>query len=114
MLERVKIYEMDYKEFFDQLQHDPDKLRVGLYYYDACHSTFDTFTGMSRGFPYLVKGGFIVADDIAWDGVSEGLNQFIAKFYDQVKIIFTVNPCDTPGTLDDDWWNGTIVLEKIK
>jgi predicted O-methyltransferase YrrM len=109
VFERVTLYETDFHAFFDCVTIPP----VGLYYYDAQHATKDTLEGFELGFPHVVKGGFIIADDIAWDMVSLALNQFIGAHPAELKIVFAATPNGKEGWLDDDWWNGVIVFQKL-
>jgi predicted O-methyltransferase YrrM len=111
VFDRVTIWEGDFHKFFDERRATLPP--VGLYYYDAQHAEKDTLEGLEYGFPHVVTGGFIVADDISWDMVSNALNRFIGLYSYEVKVVFAATPCDKPGYLDDDWWNGCMVIQKI-
>jgi hypothetical protein len=111
ILDRVNIFNMDSKRFF--AIGSVENVKIGLYYYDASHTMESTTLCLSLGFPHVVKGGFIVIDDIAWKEVSVGINKFIATFPGKLSIIFATNPNIIPEPTDEDWWAGTIVLQKI-
>ena len=112
VFERANIFEMTFQEFFSS--HVPEEFKVGLYYYDGSHTTESTTLGLSLGFPYVTLGGIIVADDISWQEVSLGINKFIGSFWDKVTILYSTNPKEMPQPPDEEWWAGTIVLQKIK
>jgi hypothetical protein len=111
VFERVTIQEMPFEAFFRDIPIPP----VGLYYYDACHGESATLDGLELGFPHIIPGGLIVADDIAFPEVSTGIHRFMGNHPDELKIIFAINPTVVPSIdLDPDWWNGTMVLQKIE
>jgi len=107
---RVTLHEADFHAFFAAVVIPP----VGLYYYDAQHAEKDTYEGLTLGFPFVVPGGFIVLDDNGWNMVSRGVSRFLGEHYQDVKIIFATTASDSgEKSLDGDWWNGTMVIEKI-
>ena len=114
VFDRVTLYEMDFHEFFELRALDILSMKVGLYYYDAQHAETDTYEGLMAGFPFVVPGGFIVLDDINWNMVARGINLFLAVNFQEVKTIFATTASDSgKNSLDADWWNGTMVIEKI-
>jgi hypothetical protein len=114
VFDRVALYEMDFHKFFELRQTDIPPVPVGLYYYDAQHAETDTYEGLMLGFPFVVPGGFIVLDDNGWNMVSRGINRFLGEHFNEVKIIFSTTASDSgTNSLDEDWWNGTMVIEKI-
>lgn len=114
VFDRVNLYEMDFHKFFALRANDIPQVPVGLYYYDAQHAETDTYEGLTLGFPFVVPGGFIVLDDNGWNMVSRGISRFLGEHYEDVKIVFSTTASDSGrNSLDDDWWNGTMVIEKI-
>ena len=110
VFDRVTIWETDFHAFFSAVVIPP----VGLYYYDAQHSEKDTYEGLTLGFPFVVPGGFIVLDDIGWNMVSRGISRFLGERYEDVKVVFATTASDSgDNSLDGDWWNGTMVIQKI-
>ena len=110
VFDRVTLWETDFRAFFAGVVIPP----VGLYYYDAQHAETDTFDGLMLGFPFVVPGGFIVLDDVNWNMVSRGINRFLGEHFGEVKIVFATTASDSGrNSLDADWWNGTMVIEKI-
>jgi protein O-GlcNAc transferase len=107
---RVTINQMRFETFFEEVKIPP----VGLYYYDANHGESATLEGLRLGFPHVIPGGFLVVDDVAFPEVSTGVNRFIGKFPDELKIIYCANMTIVPSIdLDPDWWNGVMVMQKV-
>lgn len=110
VFDRVTLWETDFHAFFAAVVIPP----VGLYYYDAQHAEIDTYEGLTLGLPFIVPGGFIVLDDVNWNMVARGINRFLGEHYQDVKTVFVTTASDSGrNSLDDDWWNGTMVIEKI-
>ena len=110
VFDRVTLWETDFHAFFAAVVIPP----VGLYYYDAQHAEKDTYEGLTLGFPFVVPGGFIVLDDNGWNMVSRGISRFLGEHFEDVKIIFATTASDSGiNSLDSDWWNGTMVIQKI-
>jgi predicted O-methyltransferase YrrM len=107
--DRVEFYNQDFHEFFA----DPmvNGYAVGLYYYDGAHDVQNTLNGLELGFPHVVKDGIIVLDDTLYPEVCIGLNQFLGNHPDEVKILCSISPNES---WHPDWWNGTIMLQKLK
>jgi protein O-GlcNAc transferase len=106
MCDRIQFYNVDFHEYFKNAIN----LKCGLYYYDGAHDTKSTLEGLELGLPFVVPDGLIVLDDLYYKNVRIGINQFIGRHAEEIQIIFAANP---PTDFDPDWWNGTIVLQKV-
>jgi predicted O-methyltransferase YrrM len=106
VIKRVEIFEMDFRTYFKEYKVPS----IGLYYYDGAHNTVSTYEGLELAFQYIVKNGIIILDDTIYKPVCIGVNQFIGKHFDELKIISAISPL---AEFHPDWWQGTLFIQKL-
>jgi hypothetical protein len=85
----------------------PINTQVGVYYYDAEHSTEQTVLGVTLGMQFVVDGGFIVLDDMLFETVRYALFELMGM-YPELKLRLYIEPASLNHPL---WWNGIAVLQ---
>lgn len=80
--------------------------RVGVYYYDACHSYQAQVEGLRAIEPYLVPGALLIVDDADWEEVARALRDYLASQPRARRVI------EIPGRERGypQWWEGVTVL----
>jgi cephalosporin hydroxylase len=104
---RVTLYNMNYNDYFAGL---PVDTKIAVYYYDGEHNFEGQLAGMEAGWPFLHPGSVVIVDDFLYPEVNRAINQFVANYKDNVKILFAV---DSMKDVDETWWNGFIAFRVI-
>jgi predicted O-methyltransferase YrrM len=75
--DRVTIHEGDTQEVLDS--GELEGLTVGVFFYDAGHSTEETLGAMRSVRRYLAPSALIVIDDADWERVRKAIELFLAE-----------------------------------
>ncbi|MCS7212904.1 MAG: class I SAM-dependent methyltransferase [Candidatus Calescibacterium sp.] len=100
-------FEMDYVDYFRRVHKD----FIGFYYYDGEHSYENQLKSLELADPYLKEGGIILVDDTNLEDVSKATYDFIRKTGRRYEIIFQRKTAQNEHIT---FWNGIMVLQKIK
>ena len=106
---RVTLSNTGFKEFFAQPW--PPGFRIQVYYYDGAHGYDVQLAGMEAAWPFLAPGALIIVDDYTYPEVTLAVNQFMANHINDVKFQFMFDPIQST---DETWWNGCVVLRKVR
>lgn len=108
VLDRVQLINSGFKEFFDKA---PADLRIHVYYYDGAHGYEIQLAGMEAVWRFLAPGALVIVDDYTYPEVMRAVNQFVANHINDIKIQFIFDPIQST---DPVWWNGCVVLRRLK
>ncbi len=100
-------YEMDYIEYFSKVHNE----FIGFYIYDGSHTYEDQLMGLRIAEPFFVEGCIILIDDTNVPIVRSATQEFISKSSNKYQIIADKN---TAHNGHPTFWNGIMVLQKIK
>ena len=81
-------------------------MKVGVYFYDACHARTATFEGMEGAMPYLADPALIIIDDSSNPNVRMAIESFVDIYGAEILYDFPVEK-----VADPIWWYGLTVLE---
>lgn len=105
---RAELKNMKYQDFFASL---PADFKIQVYNYDGAHGYEVQLAGMEAAWRFLAHDALIIVDDYTYPEVSRAVNQFIANHLNDVKIQFIFDPVQSTDLV---WWNGCVVLRRIK
>jgi predicted O-methyltransferase YrrM len=106
--ERVQLYDCNYQTFFAEHRLS---VPISVYYYDGAHGYEVQLAGMEAAWPFLAPGALIIVDDYTYPEVTLAVNQFMANHINDVKFQFMFDPIQST---DETWWNGCVVLRKVR
>lgn len=99
-----EFYEMDYRQFFEI--HKP---RIGFYIYDGEHSRENQKNGLLVAEPFFNDDCMVLIDDINFQDVVPGTNDFFAQAKYRYEEIFT---CRTANEGHPTFWNGITLFKR--
>lgn len=107
--DRATLVNANFRSFFASfaMKHD----RIGVYYYDGAHGYEVQLAGMEAAWQFLSPGALIVVDDFSYPEVQLAVNQFIANHINDIKPLFVFDPIHST---DETWWNGCVVLRRVR
>jgi len=105
---RASLKNMTYQEFFADV---PNGFEIQVYNYDGEHGYEPQLAGMEAAWRFLAPGALIIVDDYTYPEVSLAVNQFICNHINEVKPLLILDPIEST---DETWWNGCVVLRRIK
>jgi len=105
---RASLKNMTYQDFFADA---PNGFKIQVYNYDGEHGYEPQLAGMEAAWRFLVPGALILIDDYTYPEVSLAVNQFICNHLNEVKPLFILDPIEST---DETWWNGCVILRKIR
>jgi hypothetical protein len=108
VLKRVTLLNMRFQEFFEKY---PIPSKIQVYYYDGAHDYETQLAGMEAAWGFLAPGALVIADDYTYPEVTLAVNQFMANHINDVKFQFMFDPIQST---DETWWNGCVVLRKVR
>jgi len=77
VFDRVKIFEMDYVDFFKQLNN----VSIGVYFYDGAHTYEHQSQGLELVVPFLANNALLFVDDYGFDPNAQRANsEFKTKY----------------------------------
>jgi predicted O-methyltransferase YrrM len=106
--DRVVLNKTGFQNFFSNRWAD---FRIQVYYYDGAHGYEVQLAGMEAAWRFLAPGALIVVDDYTYPEVTLAVNQFMANHINDVKFQFMFDPIQST---DETWWNGCVVLRKVR
>jgi predicted O-methyltransferase YrrM len=98
--DRVTIHEGDTQDVLDG--GELDGLTVGVFFYDAGHSTEETLGAMRSVRRYLARNALIVIDDADWERVRAAVDAFLAE-EPRVRLAERIVGRDHD---QPQWWSG--------
>jgi predicted O-methyltransferase YrrM len=100
--DRVRILEGDVTAVLNSSELPP----LGVFYYDADHSTEATFDALQAVRPHLADEALIVIDDADWEHVRAGRDRFLAANPDATLALHIAGRGDGQPW----WWDGVDVV----
>ncbi|WP_379969913.1 class I SAM-dependent methyltransferase [Ectobacillus sp. sgz5001026] len=100
-------YEMDYIDYFSHIH----KGEIGFYIYDGEHSYENQLKGLQVAEPFFGEDCLIMIDDTNWEQVRKATFSFLSSSKNKYQVL-----ADIPTYHDSHptYWNGIILLKKIK
>ena len=83
-----------------------DRLRVGVWYYDALHTYDAQLEGLRVAEPYLAPGALLVVDDTDWEQVGRAVDDYLAE-QPQARRVLSVDGEERGAP---QWWAGMQAL----
>ncbi len=90
------------------------KKKIDFYFYDALHTFEYQYEALKLAMPHLKKGSLIMIDDICWNHSNdpvEATKKFLNDYSNDFKLLMEVK---TKYNQHPTFWNGYIIIEKIK
>jgi Methyltransferase domain/Glycosyl transferase family 2 len=97
-------YEMDYREYFEQLHREP----IGVYLYDGNHEYENQQRGLEIAEPYFADGCIVLVDDTNWQPPRDATIDFVAESEREYELLLD---CTTPDHPHPTFWNGLMVFQ---
>ena len=88
--------------------------KFDFYFYDALHTYEYQYQALKLAMPHLNKGSLILVDDICWNHSTDPMKatkKFLDDYKDEYKLLLEVK---TKYNQHPTFWNGYIIIEKIK
>jgi hypothetical protein len=104
----VALLDLHYRDFFGSL---PANSKIHVYNYDGEHGYEPQLAGMEAAWRFLAPGALVLVDDYTYPEVMLAVNQFICNHINDIKPLFIMDPIEST---DETWWNGCVVLRKIR
>jgi protein O-GlcNAc transferase len=105
--DRVEFFREDSLTFLKN--HEALHKRIGVYFYDGDHNTEAGLENLCKAIPYLADNAVIILDDFSGPGVWRSVQQFIALYVEQARLLFCMGTNDFPFP-NAKWWNGIVVI----
>jgi hypothetical protein len=100
-------HKMDYVDYFSEVHNEP----IGFYIYDGNHNYDSQLVGLKVAEPFLSENSIILIDDANYDMVRESTKDYISDSSYEYEVVLDQNTfCNYHPT----FWNGVIVLQRVK
>ena len=104
---RHRFYDIDYVEYFSKIHNEP----IGCYIYDGNHNYENQLRGLQNAEPYLAQGCILFVDDTNANDPRQATLDFIAQRSGNYEILMNQT---TRSNCHPTYWNGLMILQKIK
>jgi hypothetical protein len=98
-----RFYEMDYLDYFADIQRD----QLGVYLYDGDHAYEHQLQGLEQAEPFFADGCVVIVDDTNWEAPRQATIDFVAASAREYDVLLDVATRDHNHPT---FWNGLMVL----
>ena len=106
--DKHKFYEFDYKVFFKNFEKTNSK--INFYFYDGEHSYKNQYDNLEIANNFFVKDTIVLVDDINFEEVEQGTEDFIRKNSSKFRLIKKIKTKN--NHCHPTYWNGIMIFQK--
>ena len=106
--DKHKFYELDYKVFFKNFEKKNES--INFYFYDGEHSYKNQYDNLEISNNFFVKDTIVLVDDINFEEVEQGTEDFIRKNASKFRLIKKIKTKN--NHCHPTYWNGIMIFQK--
>lgn len=106
--DKHKFYEFDYKVFF--MNFEKTNSKINFYFYDGEHSYKNQYDNLEIANNFFVKDSIVLVDDINFEEVEQGTEDFIRKNSSKFRLIKKIKTKN--NHCHPTYWNGIMIFQK--